>query len=299
MLTIFSTPKPFTGHVKVIQTNAIRSWVSLYPACEIILFGDEEGTADFASGLGIRNVSNVERNEYGTPLVSSMFKIAQDTGSYNLMCFVNADIILMNDFLAAVKNIHKRSFLMVGQRWDIDLDVPVDFDDAQWEARLRARVIEHGKLHPQTGMDYFVFPRVLYYDIPPFAIGRAGWDNWMVYRARSLRIPVVDATKVVTAIHQNHDYAHHPEGKTGAFKGPEAERNRELMGGSEYSLGIRHATWLLTPKGMKRAYTLRHFYYQLNAIPVLVPRLHFLEKPRRALIAFSKIVRSVLGIARE
>lgn len=41
MLTIFATPKPFQGHVGIIQRNAIGSWVRLhlanatsYPALE-------------------------------------------------------------------------------------------------------------------------------------------------------------------------------------------------------------------------------------------------------------------------
>ena len=51
MLTLFSTPKPFRGHIAVIQTNAIRSWLELEPACEVILFGDEEGTAEVAAAF--------------------------------------------------------------------------------------------------------------------------------------------------------------------------------------------------------------------------------------------------------
>jgi len=76
MLTIFSVPKPFHGRIGVIQTNAIRSWVLLRPACEVILFGNEEGTAEIASRFGIRHIPDVERNEYGTPLVSSVFSTA-------------------------------------------------------------------------------------------------------------------------------------------------------------------------------------------------------------------------------
>ena len=299
MLNIFATPKSFLGHIGIIQTNAIQSWLRLRPTCEVTLFGNEKGTAEVASRLGVRHIPDVDCNEYGTPLINSVFSIAQEFARYQLMCFVNADTILMSDFLPAVQRIHKHPFLMIGQRWDLDLGEPLDFDDTKWEPWLRARLAEHGKLHPDTGICYFVFTRGLYEDAPALAIGRTGDDNWIVYKARSLKVPVVDATKVITAVHQNHDYSHHPQGEAGVWKGPEAERNRELLGGSEYSLGIRNATWLLTPKGMKRAYTLRHFYYQLNAIPVLVPRLHFLEKPRRMLIAFSKTIRSILGIARE
>ncbi len=101
MLTIFTVPKPFRGHIGVIQTNAIQSWVLLRPECETILFGNEEGTAEVASMFGIRHFPDIERNEYGTPLVSSVFGIAQDIASHQLLCYVNADIMLTSDFLVA------------------------------------------------------------------------------------------------------------------------------------------------------------------------------------------------------
>ncbi|MBA7586253.1 hypothetical protein ES708_28249 [subsurface metagenome] len=276
MLTIFTAPKSFYGHIGVIQTNAIRSWLLLCPECEIILFGGEEGIAEVATKFGIRHISDVECSEYGTPLVSSIFRIAQDIASHQLMCYVNADIILMSDFLLAVQRFYKYPYLMVGQRWDLDLKKPVDFDKHDWEAYLRERVAMHGKLHSRSGIDYFVFPRGLYDDIPPLTIGRPGWDNWMIYQTRSLKVPVIDATKVITAIHQSHDYSHHPEGRTGVFEGPEKKRNIELMGGIDHEFSLDYATLLLTPRGLGPALTLRHFYFRMRAVPVLHRRLYFL-----------------------
>src|SRR5467141_3820646 len=105
MLTLFAIPKAFTGHIGIIQRNAIRSWTLLRPQCEIILFGDDEGTADVAEEFGIRHIPQVERNEFGTPLVNDMFEKAQNLGSHELCCFVNSDIILMNDFMEAAQRV--------------------------------------------------------------------------------------------------------------------------------------------------------------------------------------------------
>lgn len=276
MLTMFTTPKPFRGHIGIIQTNAIKSWLLLHPEPEVILFGREEGTAEVASRFGIRHIADIECSEYGTPLLSSMFSVAQNIARYQLMCYVNADIILMSDFLAAVPRVHKYPFLMVGQRWDLELNEAVNFDDTQWEYRLRTHVAEHGKLHPKSGIDYFVFSRGLYHNIPPFVIGRTGWDNWLVYQARLLKAPVIDATKVITAVHQNHDYSHIPSGGTVVWKGPEAIRNLELAKGGEHAFTLEHATWILTSQGIRRALTMRHLYFQMRAIPILYPRLHCL-----------------------
>ena len=252
MLTIFTIPKPFRGHIGIIQRNAIQSWLRLRPVCEIILFGDDEGTAKAAAEFGIRHIPDIARNEFGTPLINSLFEVAQRSATHNLMAYVNADIILMNDFVTAVRRMPKHSFLMVGRRWDLDLHEALDFNRADWETQLRVRVAATGKLHPPGGIDYFVFRRGFWRDIPPFAIGRTAWDNWLIYRTRSLGAPVIDATRTVTAIHQNHDYAHHTQGKDGIWKGPEAQNNRELAGGRSHVFTLCDVNCILTSQGLKR-----------------------------------------------
>jgi len=299
MLTIFTTPKPFNGHDRIIQTNAIKSWLYLRPECQVILLGDDEGVAEVASELGVVHIPDVECNEYGTPLISSMFSVAQDIARYQLMCYVNADIILLSDFLPAVQSVHKRQFLMVGQRWDMDLDEPVNFDDEYWESRLRARLTKYGQLHPRSGIDYFIYSRGLYDNIPPFTIGRTAWDNWLIYRARLFKAAVIDATKVIIPIHQNHDYSHNTGGETGVWKGPEAMRNRELAGRGEHVLTLEHATWRLTPHGIKRAMTLRDLYFHLDASTLLSPYLRFLRGPMKALTGLIISIRSTLGITQN
>lgn len=247
MFTIFAIPKPFHEHTAIIQRNAIRSWMLLRPACEIILFGDDEGTAETAEEFGVQYIPEIARNEYGTPLLNDLFDQAQHLARYDLLCYVNADIVLLSDFMRAVERVarRKRCFLMVGQRWDVDVRQPLDFGSL-WEERLRISVAQGGQLHRWTGIDYFVFPRGLWGEMPPFAIGRTAWDNWLIYRARSQKAAVVDASRVVMAIHQNHDWSHIAGGKHEAWKGPEARRNRDLAG--EGLCTLLDATWLLTPR---------------------------------------------------
>ena len=107
-LALFTTPKPFRGHMAVIQRNAIRSWHRLQPPAQILVFGGAEGAAGAAAQLGVRHTPGVGRNEYGTPLVSAMFAEAERLSHSPLMCYVNADIILMSDFTAAVRRVGAR-----------------------------------------------------------------------------------------------------------------------------------------------------------------------------------------------
>ena len=246
VLTLFTVPKPFKGHTGVIQRNAIRSWTLLRPACEIVLFGDEEGTRDAATELGCAHVPEVARNEHGTPLVDDLFARAERLGRGGLLCYVNADIILMNDFVLAARRVArlKARFLMVGRRRDVDLNEPWDFARSDWALRLRSYVHERGRLHPKTGIDYFVYRPGLFGRIPPFALGRTCWDNWLVFRALRRLATVVDATAVATAVHQNHDY-----GKLGTkeevWDSVEARQNRGLMPGRTFTLD--DATHVLLP----------------------------------------------------
>ena len=298
MLTLFAMPKPFLGHIGVIQRNAIRSWIRACSGCEIILFGSDEGTAEVASELGVRHVPDVASNDHGTPLVSDLFEQAQRVASYDLLAYVNADIILMSDFLQAIGNVSHQAerFLMVGQRWDVAIEQPWDFDAPNWEANIRSHVQKQGGLHPKTGIDYFVFPRGLYDTVPPFAIGRTAWDNWLIHYARRRSAIVVDATESVTAVHQDHDYGKFAS-KDRLWTGEEARLNQRLMGGAYSTLD--HASHLLSPQGLRYAWTLGEL---LRHPRRLMGRYRLLRTPMRVtdtLLEVSRPIRSVLGLSRS
>ena len=92
-----------------------------------------------------------------------------------------------------------------------------------------------------AAIDYFVFPAGLFGRLPPFVVGRAGFDNWLIWRARQSG-PVIDATAAVVAVHQRHDYAHLSAGKDAAYYGPEAQRNVELAGGRRHIYTLHDAS---------------------------------------------------------
>ncbi len=231
-LTIFSAPKPFTNpHIATIQRNAICSWTNLGPQVEVILLGEEEGLAEAAAELGVQHIPTVARNSNGTPLVSDMFALARKHGKGRLLACVNADILLMPDFVTGAIDAAKQAerFLLVGQRWDLDVRDLLDFAPG-WPDRLRERAQKEGKLHRASGSDYFIFPRDCFENMPAFAIGRAGWDNWMIYAGRRSGWPVIDGTPSIIIVHQNHDYSHLPGGQP-HYKLPETHENVRLAGG--------------------------------------------------------------------
>ena len=231
LITFFSAPKPFTNpHIAMIQRNAIRSWTLLRDV-EVILLGNEIGLAEVAKEFGVKHFPNVRVNESGVPLISSMFEIARENSTNELLCIVNADMILMSDFVEAARRSRmlRDEFVLLSQRWDYDIASPLDFAEG-WESRLRESVRKQNQLHRPAGSDFFLFPKNCYQDIPHFTIGRAGWDNWMIYKARAEGWAVIDCTPSVMIAHQNHDYSHLPEGKP-HYAHPETNENIRLAGG--------------------------------------------------------------------
>ena len=231
LITLFSAPKPFTDpHIATIQHNAVRSW-SLLPDVDVILLGEETGLAEAARELGVKHIPHVERNANGTPLISSMIELARENSNSDLLCIINADMILMPDFVEAARTLRLKrdTFVLLSQRWDLDVTQPIEFTQG-WQNRLLSMVHRQGILHRPAGSDFFLFPRSCYTSIPDFTIGRAGWDNWMIYKARREGWPVIDCTPSVMIVHQNHDYSHLPGGRP-HYEHPDTNENIRLAGG--------------------------------------------------------------------
>jgi hypothetical protein len=293
VLTLFAIPKSFEGESGPLQRNALESWVRMRPACEILLMGDDPGVAAAAAAFGARHFPSVPRNAFGTPMLDGAFALAEREGSARLLCYVNADILLPTTLPEIARRIPCPRFLMSGQRWDIDLPAPLDFDAPDWEGRL-LRVVElRGTLHGPAGGDWFVFPRGTMGPMLPFAVGRPGWDNWFLHRAAGLGIPLIDATACVTAVHQTHGYGHIRQGTGQVWEGPEADANRALAGGEcdwRQIATLDDATHLLTASGLVPAMTERHIQWRLARRA----DRHRDERVRNGLIALLRASRRIL-----
>lgn len=277
-LTLFTTPKPFTDpHIARIQRNAIRSWVALGEAVEVILVGDEAGMAEAARELGVKHVPEVARNAYGTPLIPAIFEQARLHSNSPVLAYVNADILLTSSFLQGAQTVHRvmPRFLIVGQRWDLDVQEDLVVGRG-WEETLRQRVQMRGWRHPPAGSDYFIFPRECFQNLPPMAVGRAGWDNWMIYFARRQGWPVVDASSFIYVVHQNHDYRHLPGGQP-HYRLPETEENVRLGGGRRTIFTLLDATHVLDNEGLRHApLTWGKFWREVEVFPLITLRSRML-----------------------
>lgn len=251
MLTLFSVPKPSLGHAGTIQANAVRSWTLLAPDVQVILFGDEEGVGGLASELRVEHLPDVRRSPHGTPLLDGVFAEAERHAHHPMLAFVNADIVLLQDFVPALSRVasEERPFLVIGESWDTHVDERLDFAPG-WSDALARRP---GRKRGAGAIDYFAFTPGLFAGMPPFAVGRIAFDNWLVWHARQAGALVVDATSCVHAVHQSHDYGHVAGGFSATrYFGEEGQRNLALAGGKRHLYTRFDATHILTRRGLRR-----------------------------------------------
>ncbi len=239
----------------MIQNNALGSWMRL-PDCEVVLLGDDPGVAEAAARHNARHEPIVARNEFGTPIISDVFARMDTLSREPFVAFVNADIILLDDFVPALKSIIRSptKFMAVSSRFNCQIDHPLSFEKG-WDAELRTRARAENRMYPAAGSDIFVYPRGLLQTVPPFAIGRGYWDNWLMYEARRLDAELIDLTPAATAVHQIHSYdtvaGVPPDSPIDqhVYETKEGQLNLELAGGRGRLFTVFDATKVLTAQG--------------------------------------------------
>jgi hypothetical protein len=248
VISFFTVPKPFVGQIGIIQFNALYSWLGSVPNAEVLLFGDEHGIREAAREVGARHEPMLLRTERGSPRVDHLFARGEALAMHSRLCFVNADIVLPPVLDRVLEAVDRRfgSSILVGQCRNMDVE-----EHLVWNADFEAKAAA-SPLRGPGGIDYLVFPRGAFPEIPPFALGRAHFDNWLLWAGRKRGLPVVDLTAAVTAVHQTHDYAHIEGGRAEAYEGPEAQLNLALAGGRIHLFNIDDATHRMTPHGFRR-----------------------------------------------
>lgn len=285
----FTIPKAFAGHIGDIQTNAIRSWLSLDAKPRVILFGDDKGVGEAAKELGVEWMPKVRRSEHGTPLLGDVFRQVADAGNPASLVYLNADIITPRKLLTVIGNLPFPRFMATGRRITLEIEGRLDLPEIH---KVTEQPQERARLDPPHALDYFVLHGCLEAArIPDFAVGRPGWDNWMIYNVLRLGIPVVDLTRAVPVVHQHHDYRHVPAGRANSWEGPEADENRRLAGARErlrFSIGdathLAHADGTYQPNRHSIArrlrlviatYPARKWFLEILGFPfLLAERMH-------------------------
>jgi hypothetical protein len=251
MITLFTTAKPFIGNVGEAQLNALRSWKRLDSDVEVILMGEGQGYERVSRELGLLRVESVATSKEGTPLVGSLFALAEEHSRHELKAYLNCDIVLSRRFLDAVLSLPPPVAVGVSQRWDLAPGTEVDPLADDWEVQLSNLIASRATLHPPAGSDVFAYRGFPWTGLPDMAIGRAAYDNVLIQHCKLSGIPLVDLTGAASVVHQAHGYEHHPGGEAGVWKGAEAQANRALLHPDLAPFTLVDCDWTLGPHGLK------------------------------------------------
>lgn len=212
-IEIFSAPKPFIGPDREVNLRAIRSWKRLIPTPKITLLGNDLGYEEVAEEYGLHIRRDVDKTFLGVPLFNSMFHIANQSEAA-ITVIMNGDIVLLQDFVKALKRILTRfeHFLVISARYDLEA-VPGEAKEGSehYERNLRDYVMRHGVLHTYGGMDLWAWnpkgPRLFDGEMPHFIFGRGKYDNWLTHETIAAgRRHVIDASEAIMSIHIRHGY---------------------------------------------------------------------------------------------
>ncbi|RNF27477.1 glycosyl transferase family 2 [Trypanosoma conorhini] len=163
------------------------------------------------------------QQDYRLPTYRGLFRAV--IGRYPLaeaIMYSNMDILYTSSLARTVdavrsvyegerpKNPSRRGWFVVGRR--INVNVPADWsmEGRVWEPRMEHGLKPSGDMFGPDAEDYFiVHPKLFNWgELPPFIVGGIVFDNWLTSQAVRLHLAgqalAVDATRTLTAIHQNH-----------------------------------------------------------------------------------------------
>ena len=255
MLTLFTALFPFTDvRAASIQRNAIGSWMALEPTPQIILMGRDAGVAEVAQEFGLLHLPAVETNKEGIPMRSSMCQLARQVAEHELLCILNGDIIILDNFYEGLKRIRLKQFVAAGRRYNLDIHDAIDFNDADWRIPIRNRLDQEGKLFGPSAIDYVVYSKSISPPVlPPFPMPSGGWDPWFLFQHQRRGVPVIDLSHVVTVVHQNHETPGEARRKRRKwYRNAEVRATIRQTGGFSSMITLREADYVMMDNGLER-----------------------------------------------
>jgi len=219
---MFCSPKPFLNEAMRNQNNALRSWRAIHRDVEILIFGAPIGAAEIAAEVDAKLIPEIECSSSGAPSFNAMAAYASRYARYGLLVYANCDVLFDKSLVPAMQMAARQfgQFLLVGERMDLPEGVMLDVSNSMWgESLIRLADADKLACHGPTGVDYFGFTRGMWDGLPLVYMGRAMCDQALLHYCLGRRIPIVDATLAVIAVHQFHGYQHVPGGLGQVFNG--------------------------------------------------------------------------------
>jgi hypothetical protein len=172
----------------------------------------------------------------------------------------------------------------------VDVTWPISFQDSGWAETLRKLAVENGFQQNEFWIDLFLFHRGLYLDMPALVVGHCYWDNWMIWKALSEKVAVLDGTAFIMPVHQNHGYSAASQRVKGMDQDPLSLLNLQMIGGPEKKGHIARSTHVLGRRGKIYLNVFRHTYRPLRWLIKIAYSLWF------SILDVTRPIRDPLGL---
>ena len=254
-MILFSSPKPRNEQTEAVQVAAFRSWRRAFPKATILLYGDVASWNEEIESLVMQPAGPLVKGGKGGEVICEMFQDASKRGAGEILLYLNSDILLDDSAVKIVEKLRARPGPWLGsaRRWCLPKWSDVaPASELEWSI-LFSRAEKSGRWGEACALDIFLFRGLSFESMPPFFIGHRGWDNWMIFHARANRIPVIDLSHEMRAIHCDHDYSY-AKGNSAPSRrdGPLEEANLKMLGGEERLFHLGHATHELSHGTVRR-----------------------------------------------
>ena len=204
LLTLFTT-FVYDEEKLFVNNNTLFNWKNL-PNVNLVIFSNCS-TVQYYAKLANWHVLPVLVEAANAPVLPNMFQSVMREFDSDFYGYANADLLFTDDLVTTLETIlcemdFTRSLLVVGKRTNIPASYITQEGALSWEF-LKISAENYGTLFQPDAEDYFITEKNFPWGgFLPLAVGRRGYDNWIVTFSRQNNIPVIDVSGSVLCLHQ-------------------------------------------------------------------------------------------------
>jgi hypothetical protein len=225
--------KHFQGNYDRIQKSAMYSWKA--NDLQVVVPNNEVDTKGSCAGFSnITVIEGVKRGrELGfatqAPILKDLIDKALPVIDTPMVAFLNADIVLLEDFTEKVEKIFEKygyDVFITGSRSDIQANYYVNNEETYKKIQSEPRT-------PFPGSDIFITSKFIWRQfisgMPEFIMGRYCLSDWLCLQAQVKKLKKYNCTNFIPTLHPVHGDEHiYQQEKAHGVKSPSSQHNMNL-----------------------------------------------------------------------
>ena len=233
LISLVTAFKKFQGNYDRIQKSAMYSWKAndlhvIAPNNEV----DTKGScADFPNITIVEGVKRGRELGFATqaPILKDLIEKALPVIDTPMVAFLNADIIVLEDFSKKAETIFNKygyDVFITGTRNDAQFNYYVNNEETYKKVQSEPKTLF-------SGSDIFITSkfiwRLLVSGMPEFIMGRYCLNDWLYMQAHINKLKKYNCTNFLPTLHPVHGDEHiYQQEKFHGTKSPSSQHNRDL-----------------------------------------------------------------------